>query len=284
MATHIVKSGETLGAIAKKYLGKSSSYMVIAKASGIEDPNRVAVGTKLTIPDDLIKADEAQTPAPADSARSPSSASATDHLDAQQLQDILKTDDSERVDSYLAALNACFARYEIDTPLRIAHFLAQVCHESNNFKAVSENLNYSSKALTAIFGKYFDADSAQQYGRKPEQIANRVYASRMGNGDEASGEGWAYRGRGLMQLTGKDNYQNFSDDYGVDVVANPEQVAEDSQLCVAVAGWYWHTRKLNQYADADNIKTITKRINGGYHGLEDREQKLANAKMVLGLA
>ena len=275
MTTHTVQPGETLGAIAKQYLGSSSKYMDIVRANDIEDPNKVAVGMELTIPD-----------VPAVSSNvSIESSSGTFELTLEQLKAILKTDDDEKAQRYLAGLNECFNQYQINTALRVAHFMAQVCHESGNFKFTSENLNYSAKALRGVFGKYFPTDEmAEEYAREPEKIASRVYADRMGNGDEQSGEGWTYRGRGLIQLTGKDNYQNYSNSCGVDVVAEPDKVADDPTLCVGAAAWYWDSRKLNQYADEDDVKTVTKRINGGYHGLDDREEKLANAKNVLGIA
>lgn len=274
MTTHTVQPGETLGAIAKQYLGSSSKYMDIVHANDIEDPNKVSVGMELTIPE--VSA--------ASSSASNESNSGTFTLTLEQLKAMLRTDDDEKAQRYLAGLNESFSQYQINTPLRVAHFMAQVCHESGNFKYTSENLNYSAKALRAVFGKYFPTDEmAEEYARQTEKIASRVYADRMGNGDEASSEGWMYRGRGLIQLTGKDNYQNYSDACGVDVVAEPDRVAEDPALCVGAAAWYWDSRNLNQYADGDDIKTVTKRINGGYHGLEDREEKLANAKQVLGI-
>lgn len=276
MATHIVKSGETLGSIAKEYLGSSSKYMEIVQANNIDDPNRVSVGTELTIPEQ------------SDIKTSTISAGASDGgsfaLTLDQLMAILETSDNEKAQHYLAGLNACFDRYQINTPLRVAHFMAQVCHESGNFKYTSENLNYSAKALRAVFGKYFSTDEiAEEYARQPEKIASVVYANRMGNGDEQSGEGWQYRGRGFIQLTGKENYQNYAQSCGDDVVANPEMVADDPIHCVGGAGWYWDSRSLNRYADEDDIKTVTKRINGGFHGLDDRQAKLDNAKQVLGI-
>lgn len=277
VAKHIVQSGETLGKIAQQYLGSSSKYMEIVNANDIADPNRVAVGTELIIPQTVIP--EAVTN------KASSDAENAVQLTLEQLQAILNTSDSEKAERYLAGLNECFDRYQINTSLRIAHFMAQVCHESGNFKFTSENLNYSAKALRGVFGKYFPSDDmADEYARQPEKIANRVYASRMGNGDEQSGEGWAYRGRGLIQLTGKDNYQNFSESCDVDVIANPDLVAQDPALCVSAAAWFWDSRSLNRYADDDDIKTVTKRINGGYNGLEDRQEKLDNAKNVLGIA
>lgn len=282
MTKHIVQAGETLGVIAKKYLGSSSKYMDIVRANDIADPNRISVGAELIIPQQDAQSSSEQK---ADVVEvSVGNNSDTLQLTLEQLQAILNTSDTEKAELYLAGLNECFARYQINTPLRVAHFMAQVCHESGNFKYTSENLNYSAKALRAVFGKYFPTDeTAEDYARQPEKIASLIYANRMGNGDEQSGEGWAYRGRGLIQLTGKDNYQNYSDSCGEDVVANPDMVAQDPALCVGAAAWYWDSRKLNQYADEDDIKTVTKRINGGYHGLEDRQEKLDNAKAVLGV-
>jgi len=158
------------------------------------------------------------------------------------------------------------------SPLRMAHFLAQVAHESANFKYTEENLNYSSKALLAVFGKYFDEAKAEEYHRKPEQIANVVYANRMGNGDTDSGEGWKFRGRGYIQLTGKNNYTTFAKFIDDDVVSSPDLVAQKYPLLSA--GWFWMANGLNDLADQgdkeDNVKAITRRVNGGYNGLEDR--------------
>ncbi|MCJ8270571.1 MAG: LysM peptidoglycan-binding domain-containing protein [Psychrosphaera sp.] len=278
MTIHIVQPGETLAMIAKKYLGEFSLYSVIAEANNISDPDKISCGTELTIPDLQVATTDAEQFTTV-AAVFPDAPKAM--LKQDQLQQILNTNDDQRVDRYLDGLNSSFDRYQINTPLRIAHFLAQVCHESNNFSVVSENLNYSAQALSGLFGKYFNEISTDDYARNPQRIANRVYANRMGNGNEASGEGWKYRGRGLIQLTGKQNYSDFSAAYGVDLVGEPDQVSDNAELCIAVAGWYWDTRKLNQYADNDDIKAITKRINGGYHGLADREEKLQNIKAVL---
>jgi len=159
------------------------------------------------------------------------------------------------------------------SPLRMSHFLAQVAHESANFKYTVENLNYSSKALRAVFGKYFPSDElAEEYHRQPEKIANRVYASRMDNGDEESGDGWKYRGRGYIQLTGKKNYTSFGKFIEADTVNNPDLVAEKYPLLSA--GWFWMSNDLSSLADSgpeeDVVKGITRRVNGGYNGLEDR--------------
>lgn len=170
----------------------------------------------------------------------------------------------------------------IDTTLRMCAFLAQIGHESNRLRSITENLNYSTTALRSVFGKYFpDTTIANQYARQPEKIANRVYANRMGNGAESSGDGWKYRGRGLIQLTGKNNYTAFSKWSGVDCVANPDQIVEDENLCVLSAVWYWNTNNLSDYADREQFETITRRINGGLNGQVDRVALYERAKIIL---
>lgn len=176
-------------------------------------------------------------------------------------------------DSVIAQLPDVISTYKIDTALRLAHFLAQTGHESAQFKAVSENLNYGAKGLRGIFGKYFPTDAlAAAYERKPEKIANKVYASRMGNGDEASGDGYKYRGRGYIQLTGKDNYKAFDATVPEDITANPDLVA--TQYPLLSAAWFWNKNGLNAIADkgADDatVTAVTKRVNGGTIGLPDR--------------
>jgi putative chitinase len=175
-------------------------------------------------------------------------------------------------DGWVDAMNEVFPKYEINTNRRVAAFLAQCGHESGGWRTFSENLNYSAKALDAVFGKYFKraGRDAEEYARQPEKIANVVYANRMDNGDTASGDGWRYRGRGPIQLTGKHNYAKFSDDMDVDAVNDPDMVSEDKEVALMSAIWYWNSNKLNRYADSGDIKTLTKRINGGYIGLEDR--------------
>ena len=165
-----------------------------------------------------------------------------------------------------------FKRKGLTTELRIAHFLAQIEHESG-LKPISENLNYSAKGLRKTFKKYFTEEEAEEFARKPEAIANRVYGSRMGNGNEESGEGWKYRGRGFIQLTGKNNYTELTKDTGVDYVTYPELLLNEADAMVA-ALWFWNKRNLNKYADANDIKAVTKRINGGYNGLEHRKELL----------
>lgn len=205
-------------------------------------------------------------------------------LSKSQLKAIMPSASDENIDKYIEPLNKDLQAYGINTKLRIAHFIAQIAHESGSFKFSVENLNYSAKALRGVFGKYFPTDElAEQYARQPEKIASRVYASRMGNGDEASGEGWKFRGRGLIQLTGKDNYTQLGASIGQDLVSNPDSLSQNADTAVKAACWFWDGRKLNGYADQDDIKSITKRINGGYNGLEDREKYLNNAKSVLGI-
>ena len=164
-------------------------------------------------------------------------------------------------------------KFGISNPTRLAHFLSQVAHESGNFKFVNENLNYSSKGLMAIFKKYFPTEAlATAFERKPEKIANKVYANRMGNGNEASGEGYKFRGRGYIQLTGKDNYKAFSDFIGEDCVANPDLVATKYPL--TSAAFFFHKNKLWDICDKGHsheiVTAVTKRVNGGTIGLDDR--------------
>jgi len=182
---------------------------------------------------------------------------------------------ADMADKWLNALNATCDRFEINTPQRVAGFLSQIAHESGGFKFVVENLNYSAPALRTVFGKYFTDDSqANAYARQPERIANKVYANRMGNGDEAGGEGYKYRGRGLIQLTGKDNYTAFGNACGIDAVGHPE-IVESPDAAALSAGWFWDTRHLNALADMGNVVGITKRINGGVNGLDDRQNRYA---------
>jgi putative chitinase len=175
-------------------------------------------------------------------------------------------------DTVLAQIPETAKKFNITSNLRLAHFLAQCGHESGNFKAVSENLNYSADGLKKIFGKYFPGNLNESYARKPEKIAARVYASRMGNGDEASGEGFKFRGRGYIQLTGKNNYTNFSKFIGEDCVANPDLVATKYPL--ASAGFFFDSNKLwticDRGADDATVTAVTRRVNGGTIGLADR--------------
>jgi putative chitinase len=175
-------------------------------------------------------------------------------------------------DSVIAQIPETAKKFNITNPLRLAHFLAQCGHESGGFKAVSENLNYSAKGLVGTFGKYFNSTTAAQYERKPEMIASKVYGSRMGNGDEASKEGYKFRGRGYIQLTGKSNYTGFAKFIGEDTVTNPDLVATKYPL--ASAAFFFDSNKLwstcDKGSDDATVTAVTKRVNGGTIGLADR--------------
>jgi putative chitinase len=174
------------------------------------------------------------------------------------------------------SLAAACERFNISTPEQVAMFLAQAAHESGKFKATVENLNYSAQGLHGTWPKRFPTvASAEPYHRQPEKIANKVYADRMGNGDEASGEGFKYRGRGFIQLTGKSNYTAFANDIGEpSIIDNPDQVAEP-QYAALSAAWFWNKNNLNSIAS--DVKLVTKKINGGDLGLADRSSHYVQA-------
>ena len=166
----------------------------------------------------------------------------------------------------------------INTPLRLSHFMAQIEHESG-LKPISENLNYSSKGLYKTFKKYFtNPIIANKYAKQPEKIANRVYANRMGNGNEVSGEGWKYRGRGFIQITGKENYFRLANDTDLDCFKNPDLLLEEANAMVS-ALWFWNLKGLNALADKDDIIGITKNINGGLNGIKHRKELLEKYKL-----
>jgi putative chitinase len=190
------------------------------------------------------------------------------------------------IDHWHHALAILLPDYEINTPQRIAAFMAQCAHESGGFTALKENLNYKPATLRKLFAKYFPTDAlAEEYCAKPnkqEAIASRIYASRMGNGDEASGDGYKYCGRGLIQLTGKSNYIAFADSLEI----TPEEASQylaTFEGAAQSACWFWESNKLNQWADKGDILTLTKRINGGTIGLEDRIKHYEHALHVLGV-
>lgn len=174
-----------------------------------------------------------------------------------------------------------FNKHEVNTPLRIAHFMAQIEHESN-LKPISENLNYSKEGLLKTFPKYFTKENVDQYARKPEKIANKVYANRMGNKNEFSGDGWKYRGRGFIQLTGFNNYKALSEASKIDYVNNADLLLIEADALIA-ALWFWMNNKLNQIADQDDILLITKKIKGGLNGIDDRKKKLLKWKKELNI-
>jgi putative chitinase len=186
------------------------------------------------------------------------------------------------VDQWYDALYAILPEYQINTPERVAAFVAQCAHESGGFRALKENLNYRAVTLRKVFPKYFTSDEmAAQYANKQEAIAKRVYANRMGNGSEASGDGFRYCGRGLIQLTGKENYSWFAASLEMSVEEVPEYLAT-FEGAVQSACWFWESTGLNKEADAGDIKTMTKKINGGFIGLEDRIKHYNHALHVLG--
>ena len=187
------------------------------------------------------------------------------------------------VEHWHKALAQLLPEYEINTPQRMAAFLAQCAHESGGFLAIKENLNYRAASLRKTFAKYFPTDElAQQYANKPQAIANKVYANRMGNGDEASGDGYRYSGRGLIQLTGKDNYFWFASSINLTPEAASEYM-ETFEGAAQSACWFWETNNLNTWADAGDILTLTKRINGGTIGLEDRKKHYEHALHIFGV-
>ena len=175
-------------------------------------------------------------------------------------------------DAVIAAIPDTAAKFNITNTLRLAHFLAQAGHESGQFKATSENLNYSSKGLLGIFPRYFNTATAESYARQPQKIANKVYGGRMGNGAEASGDGFKFRGRGYIQLTGKDNYTQFDKSVPEDILANPDLVS--TKYALASAAWFFNKNGLwsicDRGADQATVTAVTKRVNGGTIGLPDR--------------
>ncbi len=183
--------------------------------------------------------------------------------------------------SWAEPLAEVFQRYEINTPERQAAFIGQCAHESANFKTLEENLNYSADGLMKTWPSRFPTlDVAQPYHRNPEKIANRVYGGRMGNGTEETGDGWLYHGRGLIQLTGKDNYTLAGDALSMDFIHSPDYVLVPKYAALT-AGWYWNKRNLNKEADAKDYTAMTKKINGGVIGLDDRIKHINHALDVL---
>jgi len=197
-------------------------------------------------------------------------------MNSQQLQQL-------GIDAkWLKPLNDTFAKYDISTPARQAFFVGQCAHESGNFRILEENLHYSASELMRVWPSRFpNLDVANQYANNPEKIANKVYGGRMGNGPEETGEAWKYHGRGCIQLTGKDSYDRCGKALGVDLINQP-QLLVDPHYAALSAGWFWNKAGLNALADSQDYETMTKRINGGILGLDDRKAKIAKALSVLG--
>ena len=177
------------------------------------------------------------------------------------------------------ALNKILPDYDISTPQRVAAFLAQTAHESGGYTALHENLNYTEQSLCRVWPSHFTADIADQYAHNPERIANRAYAGRMGNGDEASGDGWNFCGRGLLQVTGRVNYQAFADSLQMNIADVPAFL-QTFEGAVQSACWFWENNNLNSYADSGDFVTMTKKINGGTLGLDDRQHRYLQAMQV----
>ena len=187
------------------------------------------------------------------------------------------------LDYWYSALSRCLPDYDINTPQRVSAFIAQCAHESGEFRFLKENLNYRAESLVRVWPRHFpNIDIAKQYAKKPEKIANKAYANRMGNGDESSGDGWKFIGRGLIQLTGRNNYQAFADSIETDIEDIPEYL-QTFEGAVQSACWFWETNNLNRWADTGDIKEMTRRINGGFIGLEDRIKHYQHALHVLGV-
>lgn len=199
----------------------------------------------------------------------------------EKLHDIIPK--VKNVEEWYDSMCESLPQYGINDIARVAAFIAQCAHESGGFTMLQENLNYSAKGLVGTFKKYFpDEAVAKPYERKPEKIANKVYANRMGNGDEASGEGWKFRGRGLIQLTGKSNYTKCSQAFFDDLtLLDQPEILIQPYYALNSACWFWNANKLNDLADAQDIKMMTKKINGGFIGLEDRIHHYNHAVDVL---
>lgn len=197
------------------------------------------------------------------------------------LQGMFPKTKTSTLESYVDPLNDVCSKFEINTPERIAMFLAQIGHESGGLSVVQENLNYRAERLAVIFPKYFKGIDTSEYAHNPEKIANRVYANRMGNGDEDSGDGYRYRGRGLIQLTGHNNYASFASDMGMEIDEAVEYLSTPEGAAMS-AGWYWNKTHLNQWADNSDVLTVTKKINGGTIGLAEREHLFHHGMNLLG--
>lgn len=198
------------------------------------------------------------------------------------LSAIMPDTPNETLLKYIGPLNKNLSRYDINTPLRIAHFLAQTAHESGGFKHTKESMNYSWQRLRVVFWRYFKTDAeARLFDRDQKGIANRVYSGRLGNGPESSGDGWTYIGAGLIQLTGRYNIEKFLN--SLSTPPKVDQIATDPNIAVLAACWFWQEKNINNYADMDYVRSVTKLINGGYRGLADRKEYLKRAKKALGI-
>lgn len=199
----------------------------------------------------------------------------------EQLRRAIPEATTANIEKYYEPLVAAMEHFGINTKNRIAAFLANLAHESASFNTIEENLNYSAKRLLQVWPKHFRNRNVNLYHRQPQKIANVAYANRMGNGDKNSGDGWRYRGRGLIQLTGKDNYRMFGNAIGADIVSDPDWVLTPEGATISAA-WFWNSRKLNRFVDSGDLRELTRRINGGYHGHADRVRRYNHIRKVLG--
>lgn len=203
-------------------------------------------------------------------------------ITTEQLKKIIPTLPDSKCKEYLPCLLQTMNEFAIDTPLRVAAFIAQAAHESAGYSAFLENLNYSAQVLLKTWPNRFTQESANAYARQQEKIANKVYSNRLGNGDEASGDGWRYRGRGIIQITGCSNYKACGVGLNLNLVTSPE-LLEQPLNSFRSAGWYWKSRNCNSFADSGDFIGLTKAINGGLNGLDDRKAYYALTKSVLGI-
>jgi putative chitinase len=199
-------------------------------------------------------------------------------MEAQQLADAAKIDIAH-AEALIGPMNMAIEKADLSTPARIAAFVAQCGHESDSFRFMEENLNYKAESLCRTWPSHFNAGNAEEYAHQPQKIANRAYANRMGNGDEESGDGWNYRGRGWLQTTGKNGYEELSDATQIDFVSNPDAVATPEGSAVS-AVFFWEKHNLNHHVDNNDFVGLTKAINGGTLGLEDRMARFNHAMSV----
>ncbi len=201
-----------------------------------------------------------------------------------QLRIIMPEAHDSDIEHYLGALRCELGSYQINTPLRLAHFITQVAYQSSSLRCLSDDLYYSAKTLRVIFTEYFDSDdSALHYAYQPEAVANVVYANRLGNGDIASGDGWRFRGRGLLRLTGRENYRHCADSIDLNCQQLPDLLSDDPLAAVNAAGWFWQSRQLNTLADKDDLAGIIRKIEGSCHDQGCRSIFLQRAKQAFNI-
>ena len=210
-------------------------------------------------------------------------------ITARALKEIYVSSMERDIDRFLEPLNVTIKRFGIGAPYELPAYLAQIGHESAELRCLCENLNYSADALKRLFNKYFAAGEAEKFAYRPEKIANRIYAGRMGNGAEESGDGWRYRGRGLIQLTGKRNYALLSDAFGKNFLGDPDMLLQPLYAALS-SGWFWQSNGIGvlcsglreSVSEREAFRKITKRINGGYNGEGHRWELYLRAKKILG--